>query len=53
MAKGYDIIEKLPTIIKNVNEMIEENGPPFKIECDNEFNKKDFLDAIRMNTMSK
>jgi hypothetical protein len=37
---------EMPTIIKNVKEMIEENGPPYKIECDNEFNKKDFINAM-------
>ena len=37
---------EMPTIIKNVKEMIEENGPPYKIECDNEFNKKEFINAM-------
>ena len=37
---------EMPTIIKNVKDMIEENGPPYKIECDNEFNKKEFINAM-------
>ncbi len=45
MAKGMTNRE-LPTIIKKFTEIIEENGPPFKIQSDNEFNKKDFLDLL-------
>jgi hypothetical protein len=37
---------EMPTIIKNVKDMIEENGPPYKLECDNEFNKKEFINAM-------
>ncbi len=37
---------EMPTIIKNVTDMIEDNGPPYKIECDNEFNKKEFINAM-------
>ena len=36
----------LETIIKSFEEIIKENGVPFKIESDNEFNKKDFLEML-------
>jgi hypothetical protein len=45
MAKAMTNRE-MTTIIKKVKEMIEENGPPYKIECDNEFNKKEFINAM-------
>ena len=36
---------EMTTIIKNFNDMIDEiGGPPFKLQCDNEFNKKLFID---------
>lgn len=37
---------ELPNIISNVKDMIENNGIPYKIQCDNEFNKKDFINAM-------
>ena len=38
---------EMTTIIKNFNDMIDEIGPPYKLQCDNEFNKKLFIDEIQ------
>lgn len=37
---------RLETIIKNFKEIIEVMGPPYKIQCDNEFNKKEFINVL-------
>lgn len=36
----------LPTIIKKYKEMIDEMSPPFKLQADNEFNKKEFISVL-------
>jgi hypothetical protein len=36
----------LPNIIKKYNEMIEEMGKPYKLQADNEFNKKEFINNL-------
>lgn len=38
---------EMTTIIKNFTDMIDEIGPPFKLQCDNEFNKKMFIDLLK------
>ncbi len=38
---------EMGTIIKNFVEMIDEIGPPYKLQCDNEFNKKDFIEILK------
>lgn len=37
----------LKTIIENFEEMIKENGLPYKLQCDNEFNKPEFLKLLK------
>lgn len=39
----------LETILENYKDIIKTMGPPFKIEADNEFNKKLFLNELRDN----
>jgi hypothetical protein len=38
---------KMETIIKNYNSIMEEMGPPYILQADNEFNKKEFLDVLK------
>jgi transposase InsO family protein len=38
---------KMETIIKNYNSIMEEIGPPYILQADNEFNKKEFLDVLK------
>jgi len=38
---------EMPQIIEKFKEMIEEIGVPYKLECDNEFNKKQFLEVLK------
>ena len=38
---------EMTTIIKNFEDMIDEIGPPYKLQCDNEFNKKDFIEVLQ------
>lgn len=41
----------ISTIIKNYNDIIKIMGPPFKIDCDNEFNNEKFIkNALSQNT---
>lgn len=37
---------RMQTIIKNFKEIMEVMGPPYKIQCDNEFNKKEFINVL-------
>lgn len=37
---------EMTQIIKYFREMMNEMGPPFKLQCDNEFNKKSFLNIL-------
>jgi len=37
---------ELPTIIKNFKDMINDMNPPYKLSCDNEFNKREFLKVL-------
>lgn len=37
----------LNTIIKTFEEMVEEIGIPYKLQCDNEFNKPEFLKILK------
>jgi hypothetical protein len=37
---------KLSTIIEKFEEIIKDMGAPYEIQCDNEFNKKDFIEVL-------
>ena len=37
---------RLETIIKNFKDIVKEMGTPRKLECDNEFNKQEFIDVL-------
>lgn len=37
----------LKTIVDKFEEMIKEIGPPYKLQCDNEFNKQQFLNVLK------
>jgi hypothetical protein len=37
---------RMETIIENFEDIIKELKPPEKLECDNEFNKKEFIDVL-------
>jgi hypothetical protein len=43
---------KLSTIIEKFEDIIKEMGAPDKIECDNEFNKKEFIDILKANNIT-
>ena len=42
---------RMETIIENFNDIIKELKAPEKIECDNEFNKKEFIDILKSDNI--
>ena len=42
---------RMETIIENFNDIIKEMGKPDKLECDNEFNKKEFIDVLKADNI--
>jgi hypothetical protein len=43
---------KMDTIITNFNDIVKEMGAPRKLQCDNEFNKKEFIHVLEEDNIT-